>query len=177
MRFLHLDVYTIIARIAIILLILPLHEFAHGWAAKKCGDDTASLSGRLTLNPFAHVDPVGAILLLLTGVAWAKPDPINPTRMRNMRRGVILTSLAGPLSNLLAAFVGMLLLRVCIACSGVSFFMHQATLYYAGEISQAWHTIIMILFFFILVNLGLAIFYLIPIPPLDGSNIILGFLP
>ena len=65
MRFLHLDVYTIIARIAIILLILPLHEFAHGWAAKKCGDDTASLSGRLTLNPFAHVDPVGAILLLL----------------------------------------------------------------------------------------------------------------
>ena len=167
MRFLHLDVYTIIARIAIILLILPLHEFAHGWAAKKCGDDTASLSGRLTLNPFAHVDPVGAILLLLTGFGWAKPVPINPTRMRNMRRGVILTSLAGPLSNLLAAFVGMLLLRVCIACSGVSFFMHQATLYYAGEISQAWHTIIMILFFFILVNLGLAIFNLIPIPPLE----------
>ena len=102
----------LIARVIIILLILPLHEFAHAWVARLCGDDTADSKGRLTLNPFSHVDPFGAILLLLTGFGWAKPVPINPNRMRNPRTGVIWTSLAGPASNLLIAFVMMIPFRI-----------------------------------------------------------------
>lgn len=80
-NFMNLNRYEILARIVIILLVLPLHEFAHGWVARKCGDDTAEAAGRLTLNPLAHVDPFGAVLLLLTGFGWAKPVPINPARM------------------------------------------------------------------------------------------------
>ena len=105
-NFMNLNRYEILARIVIILLVLPLHEFAHGWVARKCGDDTAEAAGRLTLNPLAHVDPFGAVLLLLTGFGWAKPVPINPARMNHPRKGIIWTSLAGPLSNLLAALVG-----------------------------------------------------------------------
>ncbi|MBQ8724383.1 MAG: site-2 protease family protein, partial [Oscillospiraceae bacterium] len=107
-----LNVYTIVARVMVILLILPLHEYAHAFIARKCGDYTAENSGRLTLNPFAHVDPIGAVLLLLTGFGWAKPVPINPNAMRNPRNGVIWTSLAGPFSNLIVAFIGFILLRI-----------------------------------------------------------------
>lgn len=94
MSFLNLDLFTIVARVIVILLILPLHEFAHAFVAKKYGDYTAESSGRLTLNPFKHVDPIGAVLLLLTGFGWAKPVPINPNAMRNPRNGIIWTSLA-----------------------------------------------------------------------------------
>lgn len=85
--FTNLNRYEILARIVIVLLVLPLHEFAHGWVARKCGDDTAEAAGRLTLNPLAHVDPFGAVLLLLTGFGWAKPVPINPARMNHPRKG------------------------------------------------------------------------------------------
>ena len=108
----HINRYVILARVVIVLLILPLHEFAHGWVARKFGDDTAEAAGRLTVNPIAHLDPFGSVLLLFTGFGWAKPVPINPARMRNPRQGVIWTSLAGPLSNLLAALVGIILLQV-----------------------------------------------------------------
>lgn len=156
----------LIARVIIILLILPLHEFAHAWVARLCGDDTADSRGRLTLNPFSHVDPFGAILLLLTGFGWAKPVPINPNRMRNPRTGVIWTSLAGPASNLLIAFVMMIPFRILesIPISSEAMYNTLSIIY-------------SILYFFILVNIGLAVFNLIPIPPLDGSNILLGFLP
>lgn len=86
-NFMNLNRYEILARIVIILLVLPLHEFAHGWVARKCGDDTAEAAGRLTLNPLAHVDPFGAVLLLLTGFGWAKPVPINPARMNHSPQG------------------------------------------------------------------------------------------
>ena len=149
----------LIARVIIILLILPLHEFAHAWVARLCGDDTADSKGRLTLNPFSHVDPFGAILLLLTGFGWAKPVPINPN-------GVIWTSWAGPASNLLIAFVMMIPFRILesIPISSEAMYNTLSIIY-------------SILYFFILVNIGLAVFNLIPIPPLDGSNILLGFLP
>ena len=156
----------LIARVIIILLILPLHEFAHAWVARLCGDDTADSKGRLTLNPFSHVDPFGAILLLLTGFGWAKPVPINPNRMRNPRTGVIWTSLAGPASNLLIAFVMMIPFRILesIPISSEAMYNTLSIIY-------------SILYFFILVNIGLAVFNLIPIPPLDGSKILAAFLP
>lgn len=163
--FFHLDRYMILARVVIILLILPLHEFAHGWMARRCGDDTADLSGRLTLNPIAHIDPIGSILLLLTGFGWAKPVPINPVRMRNMHRGVILTSLAGPVSNLIASFVGVIGMQIVFP------------FYQANVTSAVLAAIYQFLYFFVLVNLNLALFNLIPVPPLDGSKVLMGLLP
>ena len=161
-----LNVYTIVARVMVILLILPLHEYAHAFIARKCGDYTAENSGRLTLNPFAHVDPIGAVLLLLTGFGWAKPVPINPNAMRNPRNGVIWTSLAGPFSNLIVAFIGFILLRIV---GGIPV--------YQAELSIAVSGLILILSGFVSVNIGLAVFNLIPIPPLDGSKVLIQFLP
>lgn len=163
-NFLHLDRYTIIARIAIILLVLPLHEFAHGWMAKKCGDDTAEVSGRLTVNPIAHIDPIGSVLLILCGFGWAKPVPINPARMRNPRRSVIWVSLAGPVSNLIAALVGMILMQITLPFLNAS-----------G--SQILTSIFYLLQSFVTVNIGLALFNLIPVPPLDGSKVLMCLLP
>ncbi len=164
-RIFNLNGYVIIARIVIILLILPLHEFAHGWVARRCGDDTAEASGRLTLNPITHMDPFGSVLLLLTGFGWAKPVPINPSRMNNPRRGIIWTSLAGPCSNLLAALVGMILLQ--------GFF----PFYYTNQDSTILYGVYYFLYFFVSINISLAIFNLIPIPPLDGSKVLMALLP
>ncbi len=168
MSFLNLDLFTVVARVMVILLILPLHEFAHAFVAKKCGDYTAESSGRLTFNPFAHVDPFGAVLLLLTGYGWAKPVPINPNAMRNPRNGIIWTSLAGPFSNLLVAFLGVVILRVLW---GIPIAADNMTLY------NTLSSLSLILFYFVSVNIGLAIFNLIPIPPLDGSKVLIQFLP
>ena len=100
-----------VVRIIIIFTILPIHEYAHAWAAKKLGDDTALYSGRLTLNPLAHIDPIGAILLFFTGFGWAKPVPVNPMRFKKSRKGMALTALAGPASNLIVAFIALIILR------------------------------------------------------------------
>ena len=161
----HINRYVILARVVIVLLILPLHEFAHGWVARKFGDDTAEAAGRLTVNPIAHLDPFGSVLLLFTGFGWAKPVPINPARMRNPRQGVIWTSLAGPLSNLLAALVGIILLQVEVPF--LNQHLDNVVLYGIYYFLQG----------FVSINISLAVFNLIPIPPLDGSNILLGFLP
>lgn len=161
---LNLNWYTIVARIAIILLVLPLHEFAHGWMAKRCGDNTAEESGRLTLNPISHIDPVGTVLLILCGFGWAKPVPINPARMRNPRRSVIWVSLAGPVSNLIAALAGMIFVQIVLP------FVNA----YQNEVLLA---VLYLLKAFVSVNIGLALFNLIPIPPLDGSKVLMCLLP
>lgn len=161
------------ARIFIIFLILPLHEFAHAWTAHRLGDDTAKYQGRLTLNPIAHVDPIGALLLLLTGYGWAKPVPIDPTRFsrkHSIRFGVAVTALAGPLSNLLAALVGEIVLQFYMI-SG----FYQTYLAEAGgmeSISDAPYLVYYFLYYFIAINIGLAVFNLVPIPPLDGSKVL-----
>lgn len=168
MNFLNLDMFTIAARIIVILLILPLHELAHAFVAKKCGDHTAESSGRLSLNPFIHIDPIGAVLILLTGFGWAKPVPINPNAMRNPRNGVIWTSLAGPLSNFIAAFAALIILRViyCIPISSASTGLLNTLTGFSMFLSG-----------FVSVNLGLAVFNLIPVPPLDGSKVLIQFIP
>lgn len=162
-----IDVLQIITKILIIFLVLPIHECAHAWAAHKMGDETAAYSGRLTLNPLAHIDILGALCLLITGFGWAKPVPINPLKFKKQRFGIAITAAAGPLSNLAVSFIAMIIYRIVLSLPGGSGYFLSS----AGDITGGF-VILYVLQFFILVNIGLAIFNLIPIPPLDGSKII-----
>ena len=151
----------ILATLFIIFCILPLHECAHGWVACRLGDSTAKNSGRLTLNPIVSIDPVGALFLLLFGFGWAKPVPIDSRYFKNPRRDTALTALAGPLANFLAAWVGgVIYIGIFIASKGAvpDFFQSLFGAY-------------------ITINVALAVFNLIPLPPLDGSKILGAFLP
>lgn len=145
----------------IIFCILPLHEFAHGWVANKLGDPTAKLDGRLTLNPLASIDPMGALALLLFGFGWAKPVPVDSRYFKKPKRDVAITALAGPVSNLLASLVGA--------------FVYAVLLIYVPYNAVAGFLLTM-LGFYVSVNISLAVFNLIPIPPLDGSRIVGAFL-
>lgn len=148
-------------RLLIIFTILPIHEFAHGFAAKKLGDKSALIAGRLTLNPLAHIDPIGAVLIFICGFGWAKPVPVNPRNFKNYRRDDALVALAGPLSNLICAAAGRLVYEIIYSTmSGVGM------LFALLAIEQ-----------FIMINISLAVFNLLPIYPLDGSHILSGILP
>ncbi|WP_411655397.1 site-2 protease family protein [Anaeromassilibacillus sp. SJQ-1] len=138
----------IVAVLFVIFCILPLHEFAHGWVAYKLGDNTAKYQGRLTFNPIASVDPMGALFLLLFGFGWAKPVPVNPNNFKNPKRGMAITALAGPISNLLASLIGALIyIGVLLATNfGAPTFVWVFFQYY------------------IIINVGLAVFNLLPIP-------------
>lgn len=151
----------VLAIVFVILCILPLHEFAHGWVANKLGDPTAKLEGRLTLNPLASVDPVGTVWLFLFGFGWARPVPVNPRYFRRPKRDMAIVALAGPVSNLLAGLAGAFLLFGVLALApynGVTNFINHVLSYY------------------VTVNVTLAAFNLLPIPPLDGSRILGAFL-
>ena len=151
-----------ILRIPVILLALTIHECAHGFVAWRLGDSTAHDAGRLTLNPLAHLDPFGAIMLLFGPFGWAKPVPVNGYNFTNPKRGVLLVSLAGPASNILCALVFGYALRLLGA------FAPQVIAYpYLADFLRL----------SILINIGIAFFNLIPVPPLDGSNILAGLLP
>ena len=154
---------TYVFIIPVILISLPFHEFAHALTAYALGDQTAKRAGRLTLNPLAHLDPLGALCTLLFHFGWAKPVPVNPSLMRNRKAGFALVALAGPVSNLILAFVFAGILKVMT----LSITSTSATMDAIFKIVQL----------FIEVNVGLAIFNLIPIPPLDGSRILAFFLP
>ena len=183
-------VLQIFTKVLIVFLILPIHEFAHAWAAHKMGDDTAAYMGRLTLNPLAHIDVFGAICLVLTGFGWAKPVPINPVKFRRPRFGTAVTAAAGPLSNLIVAIIALVAYRI-IECtsmfhksiqslydvySNIDEFMKEpftaSTLENAANSNSGLFFLFYVLEVFIIVNIGLAIFNLIPIPPLDGSKIL-----
>ncbi|MBN1203450.1 MAG: site-2 protease family protein [Myxococcaceae bacterium] len=151
-----------------LVLSLTVHEFAHAWSAWKLGDDTAAMQGRLTLNPVPHIDPIGTLLLPLLGIpfGWAKPVPINPARFRrevNMTTGMMLTAVAGPASNLLLAIA-----------SAVSYGL---TLRWAPHALAANPGLQQFLFTAMVMNVGLAIFNMLPVPPLDGSRVVEGLLP
>lgn len=157
---------VILARFLVLLIGMPIHEWAHAWSAHELGDDTASLQGRLTLNPLAHLDLFGSILILLTGFGWAKPVPVSPYRMRvSPRTGMALSALAGPASNFLIAMLCAIpfrlgLLEVNDIWNSTSP-LHPAPV--LGMIAQ--------------ISLGLALFNLIPIYPLDGEKVLAGLLP
>lgn len=154
------DFMSIIAGIPGLLLALVLHEYAHALAADYMGDDTPRLMGRLTLNPFAHMDTLGTLMLLIAQFGWAKPVMVNPNNFRDWKKGEIVVAFAGPLANLITAFVA-LVFQV--------FFMKHG-LFTGTALS-------MVMTLIIVYNINFAIFNLIPLPPLDGSRILMVFLP
>ncbi len=149
------------ALVAIPLLFsIIIHEVAHGWVAYRMGDSTAKWSGRLTFNPLSHLDPIGTLALFVAGFGWAKPVPVNFLNLRDQRKGVILVSSAGILANILLAFVAQLLIRLFSASSsGIAIILVYKVCYIVSRI-----------------NITLAALNLIPIPPLDGSKILMGIL-
>jgi Zn-dependent protease len=146
----------------IIFVILPVHEYAHAWAASKLGDRTALQRGRLSFDPMRHLDPMGALCLVLFGFGWAKPVPVNPWYFKNRKTGMALTALAGPVSNLLMAFLGALLYNV---------------LAMVLPVGNYWLAVYYFFYYYISINISLAVFNLLPIPPLDGSRIFAVVLP
>ncbi len=166
------DIASFIQEIAIltvpVLMAITFHEVAHGYSAYLLGDPTAKNAGRLTLNPIKHLDPIGAIALFLVKVGWAKPVPINPQYFRQPRSGIIIVSFAGPLANFILAFAFSLAFQGLLFVFGyTSSPLLQDILKPVLYMCQAG----------VLINIGLGIFNLLPIPPLDGSNILAGLLP
>lgn len=154
----------ILSSLAVIFLTLPVHEFAHGFVASKLGDYTPRYQGRLTLNPFAHIDYVGALCILFFGFGWAKPVQVNSRNFKNPKAGMAITALAGPVSNLIVAFISLILFNLCMLIytkTAVAFVFY--VMYFFLYIAQ--------------INVSLAVFNLIPVPPLDGSRILSAFLP
>jgi Zn-dependent protease len=164
-----MQIENLIILYVVLLFSCCVHEFAHAWTANMCGDDTARLSGRMTLNPVVHIDPIGTIvfplLAIVTGLpfilGWAKPVPVNPSRFHNYRRDDIIVSMSGIVSNLLLALLAATMLRFIYVLGGFQF---------AGPV-------VFILRYLMLINVVLAVLNIIPIPPLDGSRLLYHYLP
>lgn len=157
-------VMQVLATLFVLFFVLPLHEYAHGYVAYRLGDPTAKNQGRLTLNPIASIDPVGALGILLFGIGWAKPVPVNPLNFKDPKKGMAITALAGPVSNVLAGLAGALLLNILLCLQGLI-------------PTQALVILSVFFYYYISINLMLAVFNLLPVPPLDGSRLVAAFLP
>lgn len=159
------QIYWILFSIPSILIASTVHEYSHALSASKLGDPTARMNGRLTLNPLAHIDPVGAIAMMLFRFGWSKPVPINEYNFKNPVIGTAITSFAGPASNLLLATISALIFRVFLSFLLVS----------SDALNSNFFGIFLLTF--LMVNISLAVFNLLPIPPLDGHKIVRAFLP
>ncbi len=166
-----LDLQSILIIVMVLTISLSFHEFMHGYVAYRLGDDTAYLAGRLTMNPLAHLDPLGALLFVMVGFGYAKPVPINPTRFtrsRSMKTGIMLTSLAGPAANFVLAIAAVILYY---STATVALLMHLPQ-------TNGLYTLLSGLFRFLYQsNIYLMVFNLLPVPPLDGSKIFSVLLP
>lgn len=151
----------------VLFMVIPIHEFAHAWSATKLGDNTPTYQGRLTLNPLAHIDPLGAICMVITGFGWGRPVQINPFKFKKYRKGMALCAAAGPISNLIVGLIGMIAFKFVNA----AYMATVVSSLYSGSTS-ALFWIAQILYYFTAINVGLAVFNLLPIPPLDGSKIL-----
>mgnify|MGYP000641647578 CR=1 FL=1 len=158
-------VAEILAVLLIVFLILPFHEWAHAFTASLLGDKSIKYRGRLSLNPLSHIDPMGALCLLLFGFGWAKPVPVDPRNFKNPKLGMAVTAIMGPVANLIAALVGLLVFNALFYFN-IGFLLTDI-----GGFVRTF------LNFYISCNIGLAVFNLIPIPPLDGSKVLFLFLP
>ena len=154
-------IISIISKAFVVFCCLPLHELAHGLVANKCGDHTAKAQGRLTINPFAHLDPIGTIMIFLFGIGYANPVPVRARNFKNPKKGMAVTALAGPAANLLMGFIA-----VCCYYIFLLFPVNTATYFIRLFFSYAAS-----------INVTLAVFNLLPIPPLDGSKVLAMVVP
>lgn len=151
------DLSQMLLRIPALLVAITVHEYAHARVAYSFGDPTAKMQGRMSLNPLVHLDPIGTLMMLIAGIGWARPVPVNPYRFRNYRTGMLSVAAAGPLSNFAAAFIALILLTI----SGSTY----------GSIGYG------LLQWLVLLNIMLGVFNLIPLPPLDGSKVLASLAP
>ncbi|REK77421.1 site-2 protease family protein [Paenibacillus paeoniae] len=152
--------------VIVLMIVFTVHEFAHAYSAYKFGDDTAYREGRVSLNPMVHLDLLGSILLLVAGFGWAKPVPVNTSKFKNRRLMSIIVSAVGPLSNLLMAFVGMLIFYI----------LHETGVLYSAS-HGVYMALVHFFWYLIIINLLLFVFNFIPLPPLDGYRIVAELLP
>ncbi len=156
----------------VVLLAVTVHEVAHGWVADRLGDKTARLHGRLTANPLKHLDPVGTVVFFLTQmIGWAKPVPVNPYNFQNPKKDMVWVALAGPVSNLIVAVFCAILYHLLVTGSGFCGVGLSRPLAFVTE------PLLLMTYVGVRINIGLAIFNIIPVPPLDGSKILAGILP
>ena len=159
-------IISLFAMVFVVFCTLPIHEYAHALVATKLGDQTARLSGRLTINPLAHLDIIGSLMILFVGFGYAKPVPVNPRNFKNPKVGMALTAIAGPIANIIMAIIFILLKDIVMLVPVKSQF--------AYVMLSAVYTF---LYFAAYINIGLAVFNLLPIPPLDGSRILQLLIP
>ena len=168
----NLDLATIISRVIILVIAFTIHEFAHAWTATTFGDSTPKLNGRLTLNPLAHLDPIGSLMLLFVGFGWAKPVPVNPYTLRQRSPSAMMwVALAGPLSNFILAGLAAIPFQLNF------FTLNDLYTSYNASGSALLPTPVGFTFDFILINLVLGLFNLIPLAPLDGDKVAEFFMP
>ena len=167
----HLDMdqlLSLLLRVVAALICIIIHECAHGFAADRLGDHTARANGRLSWNPMRHIDPFGLVMMITAGVGWAKPVPVDASNFKNPRKGMAVTAIAGPVSNFLLAFVAL----------GLSSLLYRA-LVYAYLTDILWNVLYYLFLLLVrvaMLSVGLGLFNLIPIPPLDGSKVLFSFL-
>jgi Zn-dependent protease len=159
-------IISILLTVPIVMISLSVHEAAHAYIAYKMGDPTARNLGRLTINPMKHLDLVGSLMMLFVGYGWAKPVPINTRYFKNPKKGMALTALAGPLSNLMLAFIGL------VGYVGTCFLQIEL-----GSTSIYFWVVELFFYFFLYLNVLYAVFNMIPLPPFDGSRVLFVFLP